>query len=102
VAITAGRLRQFAQQFPDAAAWLDAFRYRVNRATWRNISELRADYPSADPVRLGDGKTVYVFNVCGNKYRLVVAVHFNIPRVVILRMMTHAEYSKERWKDELR
>jgi mRNA interferase HigB len=42
-----------------------------------------------------------VFNVCGNTYRLVVALHFNTQMALTLRFLTHAEYSKDRWKDDL-
>jgi mRNA interferase HigB len=44
---------------------------------------------------------VVVFNVGGDDFRLVCAVHFNTGMVFALRFMTHAEYSKDAWKDEL-
>ncbi len=44
---------------------------------------------------------MYVFNIAGNQYRLIAAIHFNMQSVYTLRLMTHAEYSKDRWKDEL-
>jgi mRNA interferase HigB len=42
-----------------------------------------------------------VFNIGGNKYRLIVALHYNTQCVFILRLLTHAEYSKDLWKDDL-
>ena len=42
-----------------------------------------------------------VFNVCGNTYRLVVAMHFNSQIACKLRFLTHAEYDRDDWKDEL-
>ena len=39
--------------------------------------------------------------VGGNKYRLITAIHYNIEKVFILRFLSHAEYSKEKWKAEL-
>ena len=62
---------------------------------------MRRTYPSADAVRVRSGRQVLVFNVCGNAYRLVVAAHFNRQIIYTLRWMTHAEYSKERWKETL-
>ena len=44
---------------------------------------------------------VLVFNIRRNDYRLIVAAHFNRQIVSTLRLMTHAEYSKDRWKDSL-
>jgi len=46
-------------------------------------------------------RDVIVLNVAGNKYRLVIAAHFNRGIVYTLRSMTHAEYSKQKWKDDL-
>jgi mRNA interferase HigB len=42
-----------------------------------------------------------VFNICGNKYRLICAMHFNTGKVFLLRFLTHAEYDKDQWKDQL-
>jgi len=44
---------------------------------------------------------VTVFHVCGNKYRLITAIHYNRQRVYVLRLLTHADYSKDFWKDDL-
>ena len=44
---------------------------------------------------------VTVFNVGGNKYRLIAAIHYNRQRLYVLRILTHAEYDKDRWKDIL-
>ena len=41
-----------------------------------------------------------VFNVCGNTYRLIVAMHFDRQMAYTLRFPTHAQYSADRWKDE--
>jgi mRNA interferase HigB len=42
---------------------------------------------------------VTVFNFCGNDYRLVVAIHFDRQIVFMLRFLTHAQYSKDKWKE---
>lgn len=99
--ITRKRLDAYAAGFPDAAGFLDAWRLAAKRAKWRNLADVRRQYPHADPVKVGSGGTATVFNVCGNKYRLVVAIHYDAQRVYVLRMMTHARYSKGRWKLEL-
>jgi len=39
-----------------------------------------------------------VFNIGGNKYRLIAAIHFNRHKLYIRDVLTHAEYDKERWK----
>jgi mRNA interferase HigB len=44
---------------------------------------------------------VYVFNIERNRHRLIAAIHFNTETVYVLRIMTHKEYDRDRWKDEL-
>jgi mRNA interferase HigB len=44
---------------------------------------------------------VAVFDVGGNKYRLIAALHYDYARAFVLRVMTHREYDKARWKEEL-
>jgi mRNA interferase HigB len=62
---------------------------------------VRKTYASADAVTVKSKRTVTVFNVCGNDYRLIVAIHYKTRIVYTLRFLTHAEYSKDKWKDEL-
>lgn len=99
--IKEGFLALAGQQFPKAASSLETWRKVVRAAVWRNVVELRRTYPAADLVEVKSGRRVLVFNVCGNDYRLIVAVHFNRQIAYTLRFMTHAEYSKDRWKETL-
>lgn len=62
---------------------------------------MKNTFPSVDPVKVRSGKTVYVFNIRQNEFRLVCAVHFNKGKVFTLRLMTHKEYDQEDWKNEL-
>ena len=50
---------------------------------------------------VGSKRTVTVFNASGNKYRLLTAIHYNRKIVFTLRFLTHAEYSKDEWKNDL-
>ena len=52
-------------------------------------------------MRVGSGNPVVVFNVCGNTYRLICAMRYDTDKVFLLRFLTHAEYDKDRWKNEL-
>lgn len=94
-------LRNASKAYPKAAKYLTVWVVTVRAAQWENLADLRRVYPSADQVVMGSGKPVIVFNVCGNTYRLIVAVHFDRGMVYTLRFFTHAEYSKGKWKDEL-
>jgi mRNA interferase HigB len=94
-------LRDSAHQYPKAAKYLAAWVRTVRSASWRNLNELRVAYPSADLVQVASKNRVVVFNVCGNSYRMIVAMHFDRQTAYTLRFLTHADYSKDKWKDEL-
>ncbi|HUO10290.1 MAG TPA: type II toxin-antitoxin system HigB family toxin [Phycisphaerae bacterium] len=62
------------------------------------MQELRRVFPNADTVKVASARTVTIFNIAGNDYRLVVAVHYNTQVIYVLLFMTHAEYDKDAWK----
>jgi mRNA interferase HigB len=99
--ITRKRLREFAQRYPDAAEPLQMWYRLFREAEWESLQDVRRVYPHADAVTVESGNTVTVFNICGNKYRLIAAIHYNRQRVYVLRLLRHAEYSKGFWKDTL-
>lgn len=99
--ITKKRIRAFMDRHPDAATPLQAWYGIARSATWKSLQDVRKIYPHADLVTVGSGNRVTVFNVAGNKYRMIVAIHYNTKRLYILRLLTHAEYSKGFWKDAL-
>lgn len=95
------RLEEFWLQHKDAETWLNNWHEVTKAVEWGSLDDVRATYPHADPVTVGSGKSVTVFNVCGKKYRLVAAIHYNTKMVYVLRLMTHAEYGKNAWKKSL-
>jgi mRNA interferase HigB len=99
--ISRRRLREFAGRHPDAAEPLEKWRHLLQEAEWKNLQEVRRAYPHADAVTVASGNTVTVFNIRGNKYRLIAAIHYNRQLVYVLRLLRHAEYSKGFWKDTL-
>lgn len=94
-------LKQAAERYPKAGKYLGSWIRILRAASWRSLTEVRACYPSADMVLVRSKKPVIVFNVCGNTYRLIVAMHFDRQMAYTLRFLTHADYSKGGWKDEL-
>jgi mRNA interferase HigB len=93
--ITRKRLNEFAEQHPAARAGL-AHWYRVlKKGNFENFVELRRLFPQADQVA---GLTV--FNVGGNKARLIAAIHYNRGKVYIRAVLTHAEYDLGQWKEK--
>jgi mRNA interferase HigB len=86
------RLREFWGLHPLAEVPLRAWFTQTSAAAWRNFSDLRATYPSADLVG-----NCTVLNLGGNKYRLIGRVLYASHKVYILRVMTHAEYDRADW-----
>jgi mRNA interferase HigB len=86
-------LRQFWQKYPDSETALIRWFKLMNLAKFQNFEELRAVLPSADLV-----DDLIVFNIGGNKYRLIASIHFNRQKIYIRHILTHSEYDKNQWK----
>lgn len=100
--ISKSRLRDFWAKHPDAEKELTLWYLVTTAAIWKNPADAKQSFGARlDFVKVDSGNTVAVFDVLNNRYRLVAAVHYDYPRVFVLRIMTHAEYDAEKWKDEL-
>ena len=86
-------LRQFWDQHPDSQTALERWFKVVRQTDFRSFAELRAAFPSADKV-----DDWVVFNIGGNKYRLIASVHFNRGKLYIRHVLTHSEYDRGGWK----
>ena len=86
-------LREFAALHADAQQPLQDFRRKVEKGTFAHFAELRAVFPAVDKV----GER-YVFNVGGNKYRLVAGIDFSRRMLWVKAVLTHGEYDKGAWK----
>jgi len=94
-------LREWGEDYPDARIALQVWQDIVEAATWTNLMEVRRDLPSADGVVVDSGNVVTVFNIRGNHYRLLTAIHYNRQIVFVMRFLTHAEYDRNRWMETL-
>ena len=93
--ISRKRLLELVSKHPDAGDALDNWYRRTKKATWKNLAEVRADYTHADVVGI-----CTVFNIKGNKYRLISKIFYK-DRIVLIRfVLTHGQYDKEGWKDD--
>lgn len=94
-------LRDYARRFPKAAGPLDTWTRLTLSADWKNLVDTRKTFPHADQVKVKSGKTVTIFNVGGNDFRLITAIHYDRGKVFVLNFLTHAEYTKNTWKNRL-
>jgi mRNA interferase HigB len=97
--ISLKRLREFWEQHADAEQALRAWYKSVDGAQWKSLQDARATYPHADGIRTKSGETLTVFNICGNKYRLIARIRYDYQLVNIRIVLTHAEYDQGRWKE---
>ncbi len=86
-------LRTFWDRHPDSKAPLVRWFQIVRRTHFASFEALRKTFPSAD--RVDD---LVVFNIAGNKYRLVASMHFNRGKVNIRHVLTHRQYDRGAWK----
>lgn len=87
------KLTLFARRHPDAGPPLRRWLSTTESVEWNNFIELRQSFGSADYYR---GKVI--FDIAGNKYRLIVQVKFDRKVVFIDQVLTHSEYDRGAWK----
>ena len=92
--ITRKRLNEFAKLHPDVKNALAQWYKLIKQKEFASFVELRELFPSADRV-----DKLTVFNIGGNKVRLIAAIHYNRKKVYIRSVLTHTEYDEGRWKE---
>ena len=91
--ISKKKILDFSREHSESKSSLENWYRVVNKSEFSNFAELRRAFSSADQV---DGMTV--FNVAGNKYRLIAAIHYNRRIVFVRDILTHVEYDKNKWR----
>lgn len=86
-------LRDFWLTHPDAQEPLLRWFRIVSRTDFESFVHVRQTFPSADLV----GRHI-IFNIAGNKYRLIASIHFNRNKLYIRHVLTHPEYDQGVWK----
>jgi len=86
--ISRKKLKEFWDLFPDSEGALQAWYAETKQAMWRSPAEIKAQYGNASVLK---GNRV-VFNICGNKYRLIVRINYHYLVVYVRFVGTHKEY----------
>lgn len=92
--ITRKRLNEFAEKHPDAKSALQHWYKQTKTTDFKSFAELRKTFGSADHVG-----NLTVFNIGGNKVRLIAAIHYNRRTIYIRAVLTHKEYDEGNWKE---
>ena len=93
--ISRKKLREFWDEHPKARLPLEAWYQVAKHAEWTNFAEVRQSFNATDQV----GRFT-VFDIGGNKYRLIAVIHFNRGKLFVRHVLTHKEYDDGKWKSE--
>lgn len=93
--ISIRKLRDDAVMHPDISQVIETWYAVVKKADWEKLEDVRKIYRDAEAV----GKFT-VFNIKGNKYRLVVGIDYSSRTVDYKYLLTHADYDKDKWKND--
>ena len=83
------RIREFIKDHPDSGIKLGRWYKWMKKGKYNNLIELRSKFSSVDYV----GNSRFVFNIGGNRYRLVAIINFCKQKVFIRFIGTHDEYT---------
>jgi mRNA interferase HigB len=96
------RIEEFWRRHPDSARALVAWLHATTGASWKTPIDVKRSMGSADiAVRVPSRRSVVVFDIRGNKYRLIAGIDYALGIVSVLNVLTHAEYDRNRGKDSL-
>ena len=91
--ITQKRIWEAQKKYPESISALDGWYRVIKKNQFRNFAELKRSFNSVDKVG-----SLYVFDIGGNKLRLIVNIHFERQKIYIRHILTHIEYDKDNWK----
>ena len=92
--ITQQRIWEAKETWPHAASALDTWYRLMKSAKPTDFADMKSIFPATDKV-----DDFHVFDIGGNKIRLIAIVHYNYHKIYIQKIMDHDEYSKGKWKD---
>jgi len=88
------RIREAKEKWPQAASALDHWYRTVRRVTPSDFAEMKSSFPATDKV--GE---LHVFDIGGNKLRLIAYVRYRQQKIYIKHLLDHREYDRGKWKE---
>jgi mRNA interferase HigB len=103
--ISRKKLRMFyeatGQRMQHAGAFDDWFKL-ARKAHWHSFQDTKALFGQTDVVKdTASRRTATIFDIGGNKYRIVTLIDYIRQTVLITHVMEHGEYSRNKWKDDI-
>lgn len=93
--ITKKRLQEFWTEYPDSESSLKTWYNITRKADWKNLAETKKDFSHADLAGV-----CTIFNISGNRYRLITKIYYPDKVVLIRFVLTHADYDKKTYKND--
>lgn len=95
VVISYRTIREFIDEHKEVEDQLNNWYVIAEKSDWANFNEMRRMFNSVDAV----GNDLYVFNIKGNDYRLIVRIIFRVRTIYIKFIGTHRQYDKVKLND---
>jgi mRNA interferase HigB len=92
--ITKKRIVEAKRKYFNCASALDGWYKIIEKNSFSNFAHLRKTFNSID--KIGN---LYVFDIAGNKLRLIASIHFNRQKLYIRHILTHKEYDENKWRN---
>ncbi len=83
----------FIKKHPDSKNFLESWYYETRHDNWKTTMDIKQKYPKASFLK----NNKVIFNISGNKYRLVVKIAYNTQAVFIKWIGPHSEYNKKKF-----
>ena len=93
--ISIRKLRDDIAKYPDAKSVIEAWYTVAKKAQWKNLENVRTIYRDAETVG-----NFTVFNIKGNKYRLIIGIDYGNQTIFYKYLLTHADCDKDKWKND--
>jgi mRNA interferase HigB len=87
------KLREFYEAHPDSKTALEGWYAAVENADWKTFADVRQTFGGADVYQ-----KCTLFDIGGNKYRLIAWVNYKTHAVYVRAILTHKDYDKGKWK----
>lgn len=91
--ITQRRIWDAKKKYPNFSNALDSWYRFIRKNQFNNFAELKRSFGSVDKIC-----DIFVFDIGGNKLRLIATIHFQRQKIYIRHILTHKEYDKSLWK----
>ncbi|MFI5378683.1 MAG: type II toxin-antitoxin system HigB family toxin [Tepidisphaerales bacterium] len=103
--ISRKKLREFYEATPERHRHANTFEdwfSLARQAHWQTFQDTRALFGQTDIAHdTASGRTATIFDIGGNKYRIIALIDYTRQTVLITHVMDHKEYDKNNWKNDI-